>query len=255
MKKITIILAGLLALNSAFGAGAERLKTGFGASVTASTTPTYIAIEQAPNTDIVSNGTFASTSYWITNTQWLVTGGKAQITNTANTEATLTNDMYQVMPAVVSGKKYRVDYTVANLSLTTNQVQVFVGGGEGEVRTVNGTYSDDISAMTDSNITFRVIGLDTNANNLTVDNVTVREVPALAYAYGAEVSVGPEDVPVYFGYSCSGDVFTNMYSGSRSMIVSSNRATIVEQGNALAPIRGFWYRTASGTATLRINAY
>jgi hypothetical protein len=71
------------------------------------------------------------------------------------------------------------------------------------------------------------------------------------------MSILATDVPVYVGINCDGDIFTNMYSAGRTMIIVSNRATEIEQGSVpqIAPIRGFWYRSASGTPTLTINGF
>ena len=76
MKKIlSMVCAIALVSVSAFAVDPQRSFTGWGATVTASTIPASVAIEQAENTDTASNGTFASTSNWQTGTAWRVTGG------------------------------------------------------------------------------------------------------------------------------------------------------------------------------------
>ena len=377
MKKMTMILVGLLALNSAFGGSAERLKTGFGASVTASTTSAYLAVEQQVYSNAIVNGDFADATLWITNTQWEVTGGSALFTSSnsavngafsstngwktngilwtiaggyaefisadsdtgtlsqvskvlssgtvyrvdwtlsatdglvfataslgdlsygatgdthvangtysdvitaAHQPGVLTNlqiivtsdgiatcrvdsvalrqvglsqnnDISQTMSNITAGQSYRVRYTVAGMD-SGNSVQVLVGGSTGTVRTLNGTYNEDVVPILTSNLAFRAV--DTNTSSFTIDNVYVWAKPIPAYAYGVEFSVSPTDIPVYVLYSCSGDTFTNAYNAGTTMIVSSNRAVTVEQGNTFAPVYGIWYRTASGSATLGINAY
>lgn len=378
MKYMIMIVAGMLALNSAFGENAERVKTGFGASVTASTAPTNIVIEQYENDNVVSNGTFASTADWTTNVQWTITGGYAVFASSnsilngdfASTNAWMTNGplwaiaggtcsflatnipgtqtMYQALTTVpatsgqvyrinytvsgidgpcyiypemgptltatgtvrgtngvytetltvlqgctnlsftgysttepatgiidnvsirlnglvqtnelsqeitniVVGQKYRITYTIASIDPTTNSVYVRIGNNVSPQRTANGTYSDDVYASDSSNLAFRVV--DTNTSSLTIDDVIVRVAPDAAWANTVDLSVGPTDVPVYLQYNCSGNVFSNQYAAGRTIIVSSNAAVTLDQGSDRNPFRWFWYRSASGSPTLRITAH
>lgn len=251
MKK-TIILASLVvvvAVGSSLAESPRRLANGFGASVTASTTPTSIQFEQAEGSDFCVNGTFASDSDWTTNGQWSIGGGSAIFTATA----AITNTIYQAS-GLTTGKTYRVRFTVAGIDPTTNNVQILLGDNVGTLRTASGTYTEDIPFLSgDSNLTIRAKA--TEASALTVDDVSIRLAPVDAFAEVVQLKVGDTDVPVYVGWDCDGTTFTNIYAISRAMIVASNNAVEIDRNMCSAPIRKLWYRSASGTPTLTINAH
>lgn len=254
MKKLSIFLTIMLASNSFVMAQAQqRVKCGWGASVTASTTPAYIAIEQVPGTNIILNGTFANTNSWNTNdTVWVVSNGTAVAKATDNSTGTL---FQTALTQLTSGVWYRVTYTLS-LMTGTNSVIPILGSTSGQTaRTANGTYLDDLSFRGTQKLSFQDI--QGGASTGVLDNVTLTLKPDPAYVYGAQLGVLGTDVPIYVGLNCDGDTFTNMYSAGRTMIVVSNRATEIEQGTVpqVAPIRGFWYRSASGTPTLTINGF
>jgi len=254
MKKLLTILTITLALNSFVMAQAQqRVKCGWGASVTASTTPAYIAIEQVPGTNVILNGTFANTNSWLTNdTVWVLSNATAVAKSSDSNTGTLTQT---ALTTLTTGSWYRITYTLSSLSGSNSLVPV-LGSVSGTVaRTADGTYQDDVQFRGDQQLVFKVV---MNGGSTTVlDNVTLTAKPDPAYVYGATMGILGTDVPVYIGVNCDGDTFTNMYSAGRTMLVVSNRATVIEQGTVpqMAPIRGFWYRSASGTPTLTINGY
>ena len=253
MKKFSIFLTVMLASTFVMAQAQQRVKCGWGASVTASTTPAYIAIEQVPGTNIILNGTFANTNSWNTNdTVWVVSNGTAVAKSSNNSTGTL---MQTALTQLTSGVWYRVTYTLS-LMTGTNSVIPILGSVSGlTARTANGTYQDDLNFRGDQQLVFRDI--QGGASTGVLDNVTLTLKPDPAYVYKAEMSIKATDVPVYVGVNCDGDTFTNMYSAGRTMIIVSNRATEIEQGSVpqIAPIRGFWYRSASGTPTLNINGF
>jgi hypothetical protein len=254
MKKLSIFLTIMLASNSFVMAQAQqRVKCGWGASVTASTTPAYIAIEQVPGTNIILNGTFANTNSWNTNdTVWVISNGTAVAKSSDNSTGTLSQSS---ITALTSGVWYRVTYTLSGLQ-GTNSIIPILGSTSGQTdRTASGTYFDDLSFRGDQTLSF--VNTQGGASTAILDNVTLTLKPDPAYVYGATLGVVGTSVPVYVGVNCDGDTFTNMYSAGRTMIVVSNRATEIEQGTVpqMAPIRGFWYQSASGTPTLTINGF
>ena len=253
MKKFSIFLTVMLASTFVMAQAQQRVKCGWGASVTASTTPAYIAIEQVPGTNIILNGTFANTNSWNTNdTVWVVSNGTAVAKSSDNSTGTLAQSS---LTALTSGIWYRVTYTLSGLQ-GTNSILPILGSVSGLTsRTAAGTYQDDLSFRGDQKLSFQ--NIQGGASTAILDNVTLTLKPDPAYVYKTQLGVLGTDVPVYVGVNCDGDTFTNMYSAGRTMIIVSNRATEIEQGSVpqIAPIRGFWYRSASGTPTLTINGF
>jgi len=252
MKRILTMASGivLLAGISAFAVDPQRSWNGWGASVTASTTPASITIEQPAGDDVASNGTFASTAYWTTGTLWEAKSGAAYfITAGANT-----GTMYEVVTQLTTGTTYRVEYTLASIGPTTNNVQALVGNTVGTVRTNNGTFTEDIPFLDGSN-TLSFIGKASAASDLTIDNVSIREVPKAAFAEYVTFRVGATDLPVYIAWDCPASVFTNIYATSRAILVDSNAVVSIDRNSCAVPIHTIWYRSASGTPTLNINAH
>jgi hypothetical protein len=127
----------------------------------------------AIGSNTVVNGTFAADSDWTKGTDWTIGSGVA--TKTAGTEAVLSQAV-----TLTAGKYYIVTYTITRTQGTLT-VQ-FTGGTtvSGTARVVAGTYTDILTAVS-GNTT-----LEFNAGAGfagTVDNVTLREMPAGNHAY------------------------------------------------------------------------
>lgn len=199
--KIKILSIFVVMLIVAIGAqSAEKIKNGFGASISATTTPDYITIEQKPNSDISSNGTFASSDYWVLGTDWAISGNAGVFTTasaisngnmsstygwgtgtmwkiaggkaTFQTTEANTDELYQAF-SCISGRSYTVQYTVAGIAAGSS-FQPRIGTNYGTAVGTNGTYMESIlCAKTGTNITFvGISGADSTQN---IDNVIVRQ--------------------------------------------------------------------------------
>jgi hypothetical protein len=252
MRQFVTTCFAILMFQLVCRAGAiERLRQGFGATLSASTTPQQCVFRQIATTDVVSNGTFDADNAWTTNTGWSIAGGALVWT----TDDPLTNTAYQACAALRDRETYRIRFTVAGIDPTTNTITVILGASTGTVRTADGTYTEDIPMYgTSSNITFRATA--TNAGEtaaFTVDNVIVRKLSDIGYAGEIQLNVLPTDVPVYFLLNGSAEAMTNCYAESQCMVVTSNAVFTVED-NGYRRITEVWYRTGSGTATATLNA-
>lgn len=251
IKKISLalLLSGCVSWVIA-GEPPQRLLSGVGASLSVSTTPTVFVLEQPPNDNVISNGTFANTTAWTTNVNWLIDSGVA--TFTTNDTGTTNGTMYQTIIPCTSNETYRLVYTAT----ITGPVKIFpqLGTAIGTTQTTSGTYTEELYLNTTNRLSFSAVATD--GATCVVDNVSMRIIPDEAYACNVELSVLPTDVPVYVSYNCDGNTFTNIYAASRALIVTSNSVVTIDRGDkegAIGP-RRFWYRTGTGTATLTVNA-
>ena len=121
-------------------------------------------------TDLITNGGFGSDTGW-THTgsnAWTISSGKAHHT---------TGDASSISQAIafVAGGLYRVVWTISNYSGSANFQIRFSGGSEvtGALRSANGTYTEDIRAVTGNN-TFAIVAF-TNAVG-SVDDVSCQRI-------------------------------------------------------------------------------
>lgn len=186
MRKILLPLILLFACTAIVAQGAasvDRVKNGFGTNLTACTTQQCVVIRQIAGADIVTNGTFASDASWTKGTNWSITGGTAvfassnmvlngTFANTNNWETNVywcttnskgfyivgdnnTNTMFQIITEITSGKTYRLQYTLADLSGYT-YVTPYVGSVAGTTYGTNGLISETITALeTSTNLIFQ----------------------------------------------------------------------------------------------------
>jgi hypothetical protein len=164
----------------------------------------YLTMTEIPN--MVSNSTFADNSWWVFEAGVAVSGGAAVYTNTANGYGFYKNNF-----GIISGKRYRISYTVLNRS--TGGVRVRLGSALGTARTANGTYTDDVVATAD-NITFPCTEANTN---LSIDNVHVYELPDWLPSGNHSIDVSIVDklagnASFTITASAAGDVSTNNVS-------------------------------------------
>jgi len=120
--------------------------------------------------NIVQNGTFGNTLYWTRGTNWTITGGTARAT--AVTTGKLTQAAADLLATITVGNKYRLTYTVS--SWINGDVRGVVGGVNFTARGANGTYIEDITAVTGStDLFFECV---TTPATLRIDNVTLVRV-------------------------------------------------------------------------------
>ena len=115
----------------------------------------------------IVNGDFATDSNWTKGTGWSISGA-------LNAVAT-TSTAFQINTGIVSGKTYKVTYTISNY--VSGSVRIELGSGNvsvGTIRSANGTYTEYIVALGDETIYFDGIVSFTGS----IDNVSVKLVRA-----------------------------------------------------------------------------
>ena len=93
--------------------------------------------------NLVPNGSFTSGSNWTPGGGWAIGSDQANATATSNA---LTSTL-----AAVSGKSYRITYTVTR---TAGSVQVTFGGASGTSRSATGTYTDELVTTSTAALVF-----------------------------------------------------------------------------------------------------
>lgn len=253
IKKLTLafVLSGCVSAWSF--AGPERVISGIGSSLSATTTPAEFVIEQKVQNEIISNGTFAATTAWATNAiNWVIGSGVA--TFSTNNTATTNGTMYQTFESITTGLTYRLKYTATITGPVT--LTPSIGETYASSKTSSGTYIQDLYLSSTNRLNFYAVATD--GATCVVDNVSLRIAPEEAYACILDMSVANTDVPVYFSFNCDGNAFTNIYAEGKAMIVVSNDAPLTVQRSdkeGAIGVRRMWYRTGAGTSTLRVNAY
>lgn len=95
-----------------------------------------------------------------------ISGGTCTVTNPNSSDS----GIYATGLSLVLGKKYRITYTL--LSISASSFRVWAGFTLGAVRTVPGTYIEDLVVTTDG--TLRMYSM--NASTFSIDNISVVEV-------------------------------------------------------------------------------
>jgi hypothetical protein len=248
MRNIFKVIAVLMFVANVYAADVVRTKTGWGSSLTTSTTINYVDVEQAEGSDVVLNGTFANTNSWNTNTLWAVTGGAAVFTGTTGVQ---TDTIYQAISSLVTGTVYRVKYTISGIDPTTNNCTPYIGSVAGTTRTNDGTFTEDIPFV-NGNLRLSFTGITTNAGAFSIDDVSLRTKPDLAYIEKASFYTSTTALPVYLCWNCNAATATNIFATSKGINVLSNMVTEIESRDYM-PIQRIWYKASSGTPTLTIN--
>lgn len=113
--------------------------------------------------ELIVNGSFTTDTDWTKGTGWTITGGVA---NAAAGAGTVLSQSAGVTNLVT----YRIRWTL--VSRTAGNARAWIGGTQGALQTVPGTYQEDIVAALAG--TIGIIKHSTFAGS--VDNVSVREV-------------------------------------------------------------------------------
>lgn len=129
-----------------------------------------LASVKAPSTNIVTNGTFASTTGWTLGTGWSVSGGKLVGTGvTGGASASHVN--------AVAGKRYRVTFTLD--STTAGSVFMNIGGKFTEYVSTPGVHVIDVEAASSTAVEFKSTdGFSGVIDNLSVVEVELATIPA-----------------------------------------------------------------------------
>lgn len=135
---------------------------------------TIQADDQWGGADQITNGTFAADSNWIKGAGWTISGGTASC-------ASGSTDLEQSQFASAkAGDRYRVTFDVANY--TSGTVQVRLGSTGGTARSANGTYIEEFTYVSGTNLGFRSASFVGD-----VDNVKLEKL-------GAVVALLPENI-------------------------------------------------------------
>ena len=123
--------------------------------------------------EIITNGGFDTDSNWTKGTGWSISDGTASISE--SDAVTLAQSLGS---ALVSGKTYKVVYTVSGYSGSGIVKAQFTGGGtlSGTNRTSNGTHTEYLTA-TANHTTIRLKALSNNGGFTgNIDNFSVKQV-------------------------------------------------------------------------------
>lgn len=125
--------------------------------------------------NLLTNGGFDSSASWTLGTGWTIGSGVA--THASGSAGNLSQAL-----AFVSGKYYRIAFTVSGISAGSVSPQ-FTGGTtrSGTLRNANGTYSDRLQAVTGNN-TFGMLSTPALAGS--IDNLVVYQETATSLAQG-----------------------------------------------------------------------
>ena len=121
--------------------------------------------------ELVTNRTFDTDSNWSKGTGWTISDGKA------NVNATNFTDLYQTI-GTVAGKTYKISFEVSNY--VSGSVKLILGYGSTPelpvlTATANGVYELETTPNT-TNPHVVYISTKTATTNLSIDNVSVKEV-------------------------------------------------------------------------------
>lgn len=126
------------------------------------------AVGQALGQELVTNGDFASSAGWQTNAGVTISGGKA-------TAAAASGYLYRLGGiAIVSGKTYRIAYSVTNYAGGTIKPYILPAAVFGATRSGNGDFVDLVVAnATNGNAEH---GLNMTGFSGDIDNLSIKEV-------------------------------------------------------------------------------
>jgi hypothetical protein len=122
--------------------------------------------------ELVVNGGFDTDTVWTKGNGWTIANGEAVFIGPIGQPGHLVQDM----PVLVAGHTYRLIYTISNLTWDgQRQIVPNIGAEPATARYQNGTYTEDITVIISSYLSFDLFGFMQDAT-LNIDNVSVREV-------------------------------------------------------------------------------
>jgi hypothetical protein len=245
-QSILILAISFIALSSYADGAKLHNKMGIGYSASVTTTPTEFVFEQSPTAEVVLNGAFASTNYWTLGTNWAIGSGDASYTHTASG----TSSLSQASLTLTTNEKYRLTYTVSELTGTAATFTPSFGNAFYTARTADGTYTEDISFYGTKTLAFSFSS--SSAATGTVDNVSLSKVPNAAYVEYLDLATTSGANVVYFNFNCTAAQFTNLYTFGRCMRLEGAKSLLLATDRD-KPWYNIWYRTATGTESFTLN--
>ena len=165
------------------GGGAALLEgeaNGFGVDFLHVTDAERVAVKETLGPELVTNGGFDSDTSWVKDADWSIAGGVA--TKVAGASSA---NIYQTIAPLVSGKSYRVTYSLSGVSGAGQMMAYFATAVVGAARATSGTYTEIMTA-TAAHTQFKM-HCNTGTISGSLDNFSLREV----------VSVGTETTTAY----------------------------------------------------------
>jgi len=145
-----------------FGTAAAALQT------LVSSSATFIAAQL----NLVTDGGFDDPTKWTAGDDWAVAGGVATYTEASSPSPA--NRISQSVD-IVAGRSYVLTFTVTNITGTSMQVALNLGGALAGYQATTGTFTKTIVAgSTNTLLTFGCDG--DNGGTITIDNVSIKEV-------------------------------------------------------------------------------
>lgn len=182
------VLAANVSENITVPSGAEIMRI-------CATVAAYLTnIDDADDTDLVTNGAFAADTDWTKGTGWTIAAGVATSDASQAGQSLIEQDSAGAN-ALIEGKAYRVTFTVTAYS--AGNVRPKLGGTAGTNRASAATFVENIVAGSDG-----VIALDADADfDGSVDNLIVEpiaHVPAADQTTGYASELLPPGIPETF---------------------------------------------------------
>ena len=123
--------------------------------------------------ELVTNGTFDSDSDWAKGTGWTISGGTANAVGGTSDAQYLEQNI-----GLVAGKVYQYEFTTSGSLGGTNYFSFRFGGFSDDFNATQAdTYSGFIVASGSGNLRIRS---EASTSNITIDNISVREIDPLA---------------------------------------------------------------------------
>lgn len=123
--------------------------------------------------NVLKNGTFSSSTYWTLSAGWTVFIGKLRATTISSDLNVAKSTNANLNTPIIAGNTYEITYTVSSYSF--GGVRAHIGGAYSTLRTGDGTYTENVVALT-SNLDFWFERQAGTSTTLRIDDVTVRQV-------------------------------------------------------------------------------
>jgi hypothetical protein len=237
----------LLALVSVAVAVLIPLGRPFGKSITVSTTPTRLQFTQTPSATLISDGSFATNTYWDFGLDftWSADSSLVDFASTNRNDSLTQSNLL-----ITSTYDYRLIYTIS--AWATGEIQAILGGSPDTARSADGTYTSTVTAGgRDRNLSFVPTSTYTT-NNMAIDDVSLALLqPGLARGitlYNEGTST------VYYLVNCDTNEFNRAYADSSCPELPVGMTVTLPLHAVDQGYGSMVHRTAAGVSTLKVTA-
>jgi len=205
------------------------------------TTPIKI-VAPAIGANVINDGTFDSGGRWTFSAGWSLNTSQLRASAVSSDANIAKQTNGNLAAPILAGVTYRITYTLS--SYTAGGVRAHIGGAYTTVRTGNGTYTEDVTAVT-SNLDFwfeRQSGVSTS---LRIDTLTIKSV---VHPYLQLISTPPV-FHTKIGYDSS-NYFTSLVSSTGAVTfdaVGAGAGFIFSDSITLADAKDIILNTTTGT--------